>query len=516
MERPVTTKEGGICVSLSGGGYRAAAFGLGALLALADLRLARRIRAISSVSGGSITNAFAATALFTHGDEEEPDHWDRASRLLRLLSHRDLVSVLQYLLVVGLSCGYLALLGAAVSGVLGTSPPWLLLLLAGAVVCGAVGYLSLRTRAAGRLHLHLLSREVDHVEVAKLLRAVAQLFVYGCTRQLRKFRRLAGQTFPESIWALTLSDLHSSYRPVFCTTDLGRGTHVYLSDRFVAGVSTVLPYDQRGQRVDMVSAAPAWPVANAVMASAAFPGVFQPVTVPMSELGFPDPRGSAPARLADGGLYDNLGFTFPKAWFEGRLAPAIEGDVGPPPSIFVGIDSGSFALEDARWQDPVRSFKRSVAIVHQANSSARQEQTQAFVNQDGVLGAIVHIGDDPFEVAERQEPQDKAELLRALERLAADDRRIGRSWWQSVARHLNPAVRTELKGLGPETTARLVFHGYANTLACVMPLLGCKVPEKLPTLRELERQCAERTTRRRSRRPALGRPVADPHDDAAP
>jgi NTE family protein len=48
----------GIALSLSGGGYKAAAFHLGAILRLNELGLLGRLKRISSVSGGSIISAF--------------------------------------------------------------------------------------------------------------------------------------------------------------------------------------------------------------------------------------------------------------------------------------------------------------------------------------------------------------------------------------------------------------------------------------------------------------------------
>lgn len=47
-------------VALSGGGVRASLFALGALTYLVDSRECERVTEISSVSGGSITNAFVA------------------------------------------------------------------------------------------------------------------------------------------------------------------------------------------------------------------------------------------------------------------------------------------------------------------------------------------------------------------------------------------------------------------------------------------------------------------------
>lgn len=51
-------------VAISGGGFRATAFGLGALRALHDRRLLPQVMVISGVSGGSVL-----TALYAYGPE---------------------------------------------------------------------------------------------------------------------------------------------------------------------------------------------------------------------------------------------------------------------------------------------------------------------------------------------------------------------------------------------------------------------------------------------------------------
>ena len=56
--RPDTRELG---VALSGGGVRAAAFALGALLYLVDTGLNKRVKVISSVSGASLTNGFVVS-----------------------------------------------------------------------------------------------------------------------------------------------------------------------------------------------------------------------------------------------------------------------------------------------------------------------------------------------------------------------------------------------------------------------------------------------------------------------
>ena len=52
--------EGGFALALSGGGHRASLATLGALMAIVDRGLGPKVIQVSSVSGGSITNAFVA------------------------------------------------------------------------------------------------------------------------------------------------------------------------------------------------------------------------------------------------------------------------------------------------------------------------------------------------------------------------------------------------------------------------------------------------------------------------
>jgi NTE family protein len=57
IDQPLGQPEDGIGLALSGGGYRAMIFHVGALIRLNELALLRKIKRISSVSGGSITAA---------------------------------------------------------------------------------------------------------------------------------------------------------------------------------------------------------------------------------------------------------------------------------------------------------------------------------------------------------------------------------------------------------------------------------------------------------------------------
>src|SRR5207247_438457 len=59
-DHPVKRPFGDIALSLSGGGYRAAAFHLGTLDLLHRLQLLRDVTMLSTVSGGTFTGAYYA------------------------------------------------------------------------------------------------------------------------------------------------------------------------------------------------------------------------------------------------------------------------------------------------------------------------------------------------------------------------------------------------------------------------------------------------------------------------
>lgn len=69
-------KEKNIGLSLSGGGHRATVFALGALLYIVDSGRNKAVTTISSVSGGSITNAFVAT-LSQPFNKVSPEYFER-------------------------------------------------------------------------------------------------------------------------------------------------------------------------------------------------------------------------------------------------------------------------------------------------------------------------------------------------------------------------------------------------------------------------------------------------------
>ncbi|MEV0536130.1 hypothetical protein [Kitasatospora sp. NPDC050463] len=78
-----------IGVALSGGGYRATMWGIGALIYLADTGRNREVVAISSVSGGSVANGVVAHEG-DYRDSPGPEFADRVRPLIRHCAHTGL------------------------------------------------------------------------------------------------------------------------------------------------------------------------------------------------------------------------------------------------------------------------------------------------------------------------------------------------------------------------------------------------------------------------------------------
>lgn len=90
---PEKIRERGIALSLSGGGFRAALFHLGAFRRLNELGVLSRIETISSVSGGSIISAHLAQRLRPWprpGDILPVEDWEEIAQPFRAFTRRNL------------------------------------------------------------------------------------------------------------------------------------------------------------------------------------------------------------------------------------------------------------------------------------------------------------------------------------------------------------------------------------------------------------------------------------------
>ena len=179
-----------------------------------------------------------------------------------------------------------------------------------------------------------------------------------------------------------------------------------------------------------------------------------------------------------------------KLWHDSLVDTAVVGDLGPEPTCYLVVNSGLPAYKWSRRLRPLKAVKRSIDVVHQANSRARGEQVREFIDQGDVAGVLVAIGDDPYEIADCAADKAKGDAIRAiLGGLAEANPAMSRSWWRAVSQEWNPSVKTTLKGLGKDTTARLVLHGYLATMARMSSKMGYPLPTSAPTLTAIEAYC---------------------------
>ena len=302
MDAPITPTAPSIGLALSGGGVRATLFALGALIAIVDSGQNRRVSEITSVSGGSITNAFVAQRCdFSNVGPAEFDQI--AGSLIRRVTTglvpRRLVAALY-----GLS-GLLIASVVALSWPLSLAWPFDLLL------CFCYG-------------------------LALLLRGIVLA------------RLLGAKLFSDAALPHTLRQQQGQVNHVFCTTDLNSTLPVYLCTRKPFFFSPVWGSARSDQAGDL-------DFTTAVRASAAFPGGIPPRrlrlrkldvrpgaqawTARLGRLRFRDvsPDEVRALYLSDGGVWNNLGTD----WYlpETRAQVVTSAAFGPESSALIVVDA---------------------------------------------------------------------------------------------------------------------------------------------------------------------------------
>lgn len=240
-------------VALSGGGSRASLYCMGALIALTDRGLNKKISQISSVSGGSITNGFLAQRCdLSEVDADQLD--DIASDFVGRVRKGTITRsvILAYALFAVLLAGGVT---ALLSEVLGIPAAALLGLFAVAVALLAIG------------------------KVVDLL--LHRRFFSDSPRK-------------------TVADLDRSVEHIFCATDLKAGQPVYLSTWSGGVWWRRHATDLKGEG----GSAGNLRIAEVVRSSAAFPGI-PPRRFHLQATGPEEKMVSC--FLADGGIWNNLG-----------------------------------------------------------------------------------------------------------------------------------------------------------------------------------------------------------------
>lgn len=260
-------EDGRITVSLSGGGYRAALFSAGAMLALADSSARKDIASVSSVSGGSITAAVTIGG-FTDPTADDPDPMGARVGLIAGLAQTDFIDTQAFLAGNKL---FLWLIGIGLA-IMFIVPTWDVGQKDPDVVTQPV--------FVGRIVTVLIALFVV-LAAGRILHAF-QTSLYSVQSVVENLVSTALGA-EDSTRGTTLADIDGveHTRRIFCATDLSLGSHIYLTPGRVLSAGAV--------GVD-----PHVFLADVVAASACFPG-FRPIVFTRAELGLQgSPRPGAP------------------------------------------------------------------------------------------------------------------------------------------------------------------------------------------------------------------------------
>jgi predicted acylesterase/phospholipase RssA len=432
-----------VAVALSGGGHRAALFGLGALLYLVDAGKGPEIGCVSSVSGGSMTNGWIALTTDLH-TATGTQLREQVRPLVRACSS---------------------------TGTIWASPLTIAYLAAMALVVAVATYLCFPLDGAWPL----------------LVWAVAVLVV-GWAAQRRGW--VAERAFERALYhGARLDAIRTGVDHVMCAADLQTAEAVFFSGRFVHSyrLGWGRPGDLR--------------LARAVQSSAALPGAFHPRRLRTTTLGFERPGAVPRMLLTDGGVYDNMATEWPV-----RLAErAGEGAVPSPPphvcdELIVVNSSAAQGLRSRRSVDiPLLGeltellavkdvlYDQTTAVRRRWLNLRFQLARQSRCELPGVAplaGTTVQIDRSPLALPRQfDRGGDDTSTRRAraaIEHLAV----VPEAEWQQDAL-ASRSVKTALSKIPPPVTARLLRHAYALTMANAHVLLGYEL-RPIPALAELE------------------------------
>jgi predicted acylesterase/phospholipase RssA len=411
-----------ICLSLSGGGHRAALFGAGALIYLMDAGKGAELSCVCSVSGGSLTNAAAGLS----SDLRTTDAAAFRERLRPLIQ------------------------ACSTKGTVWSAPLTIGYLTFGVLVVAIATYLCFPLSGWWPL----------------LPWAVA-LVVLGFWARQRGW--VAERAFERSLFrGRPLSAVHNQVDHVLCATDFQTAEPVYFSGRFL--------YSFRlgwGHPASLH-------VARAVQASASLPGAFHSRRLSSAPFGFQHPNVVPQMLLTDGGVYDNMATEWPIRLDE-RLSE--NGAPVPPPRRFdelivVNASAAKGVLDRQALDVPLfGEFTELLAVkdvLYDQSTAVRRRlldlRFRTGSGPQGIRGTIVQIDRSPTALPHSFANGTDAYAERARATLAALAFRSDQEWQADA--DVNRAVKTQLSKIKPDVAARLMRHAYALTMANAHVLLG--------------------------------------------
>jgi predicted acylesterase/phospholipase RssA len=427
--------ERNIAVALSGGGHRATVFGLGALLAIADAGLNRRVVSISSVSGGSIANGIVMVGP-DYGAATAAEIGQGVSSAIGAISKRGV------------------LLGGAPA-----TRNYVRLLIAMAVVSGA---------ALLAVFVTLIGHWWIPAIIAAIVLLVGGAITWWLVRQRSARTEAAIDHELLGASSVTLNAVRQrnlSTHHVICTTEMQSGTPFYFSNRMVYG------YGFGGNTGPV-----ALPLSTAVQASACVPGAFAPRVIPLSDLGL---TGAGRIVLTDGGTYDNMADEWEYGYVNRRrLWDGLSIAQGRPAGLLVVVN-GSGGWNDTKpigssgLQQELAGLLRSQGVQYDVSTAHRRRALNAMFREaeadgQGLDGLFAQITDSPYVVTRKfaarpgREPDELARRADEARRYLDGQDGYSEAVWEQWAKDTS-GVSTTLAPLGPDVTAKLLEHGYVLT-----------------------------------------------------
>lgn len=402
-------------------------FALGAMQSILDGELAKRLRGVSSVSGGSIVNA--AYAL-TNGFPDAEFSRGTTQRLARAIARYGAFPLRRRgeaaLILVGacLLIGIVAFIAAFVAAFAQSGR--LSIALVVVTTPSAIGLL-LTTTMTGGLAFVLWAAGVYWFPRKRLqIRSYEKLLAFAIGSGDLGWCSMALRDQAKRVRAVRMSGLPAgNVEHIFCSTDVVSGGPAFASRRglFVGSEES---------NCDLY-------LAEALYASAAFPALYAPLT--------PKARGEHNIRLTDGGVFNNLGN---HATFADHDNLALR---------FV-VNSSKPVKPDVRWRLKFL-FPSSVRALGLIQGRVVRLLLESVKSERSV--AVVDIGETPQMLLKRlSEHCDPAVRARA----AAVEPEPGD---ESDA---SSRIGTKLEALGSEAVQNLFGHGYRSTAIAAHCLFG--------------------------------------------
>jgi hypothetical protein len=417
-------------------------WGLGPLIYLADARKNSEVAAISSVSGGSITNGVVAHEV-DYG-QVDPKTFD--AKVTPMVQHVANTGLFFW----GPSTNAYVI---AMFSVLGVGAAVLVIGLVLTAI-GGIDLISGLTTLAGIVLLVVGARWFEH-------------------RSAVVDTALAKTHFTTEGRPTRLSEVARSIDHVICSTELQSGLHIYFNPKFIYSYvfGTGKPADMR--------------LSTAVQASACLPGAFSVRRIPAAPY-FPNPGEHKEMVLTDGGVYDNMADEW-LVHLESRLvsAPAL-------PVTNRVIDEVLIVNASApqKWSPSAKSrlvLKAELATLLRVKSVMYEVTTKrrraawfdawklADATGKGQRGTFVHIAQSPYDLADATKHAadvDAGRRARAVAVLALlGDTKESRDYW-AASRDRARAVPTVLRKIGRASTIDLLEHSYVLAMCNAHIALG--------------------------------------------